>query len=390
MQLSDVLNISNPYSEPSQLCLTPCEPNKNIIEARTGELPFQFKANKEPLPPIMPTKWSKNLIPEMKETPVEKWKWTSFRNNARKDHLDLHHWEKVSRPQSHYPFAEYDKVIEPIHYADDEYQECISSDGWTKEQTDHLFDLCNKYDLRWPVISDRYSLLPNRTEEECKYRYYSVCKKILSHRKARNFTLTPFQESILNYQYDQGYDIERNRQYDKLFKISKLEELEIHKLENELNVIESLIKEIVYNDITSSSSNSLISLSNNNLNNNNNNKSFNKRHRNMKSNSIIDEFITDSELNEYIKNPNNMLLYQHPFYQPLSQQQIQQNQQNQQQLSPGVVLRSQRFEITVYIYIILFIIYYLSSPPILFIFLFFYFFFYFFLLILLLLLFYCY
>lgn len=27
---------------------------------------------------------------------------------------------------------------------------------WTKEETDYLFEFVKEYDLRWPVIADRY------------------------------------------------------------------------------------------------------------------------------------------------------------------------------------------------------------------------------------------
>lgn len=42
---------------------------------------------------------------------------------------------------------------------------------WTKEETDQLFDLCERFDLRFIVIADRFPL--SRTVEELKDRYYS-------------------------------------------------------------------------------------------------------------------------------------------------------------------------------------------------------------------------
>nr|CAG8503448.1 1702_t:CDS:2 [Entrophospora candida] len=61
---------------------------------------------------------------------------------------------------------------------------------WSKEETDYLFDMCRKYDLR--------------TIEDLKERYYSVCKKILQ--------IKPSQPG--NNQQDKGAIIALNT-YDK-------------------------------------------------------------------------------------------------------------------------------------------------------------------------------
>lgn len=42
---------------------------------------------------------------------------------------------------------------------------------WTKEETDQLFDLCQRFDLRFIVVADRFP--SSRTVEELKDRYYS-------------------------------------------------------------------------------------------------------------------------------------------------------------------------------------------------------------------------
>lgn len=41
---------------------------------------------------------------------------------------------------------------------------------WTKEETDQLFELCERLDLRFIVIADRFP--SSRTVEELKDRYY--------------------------------------------------------------------------------------------------------------------------------------------------------------------------------------------------------------------------
>ena len=47
---------------------------------------------------------------------------------------------------------------------------------WSQEETDHLFDLCQRFDLRFIVIADQYASegsFPERTVEELKERYYA-------------------------------------------------------------------------------------------------------------------------------------------------------------------------------------------------------------------------
>ncbi|CAB4066157.1 DMAP1 [Lepeophtheirus salmonis] len=73
-------------------------------------------------------------------------------------------------------------------YTDLEYQNHLSSDGedgkgWSRAETDHLFDLCRRFDLRFTVIHDRYSRnnassFPQRSIEDLKERYYNVTEKL--------------------------------------------------------------------------------------------------------------------------------------------------------------------------------------------------------------------
>ncbi len=47
-----------------------------------------------------------------------------------------------------------------FRYTNEEYEQLIRSDspGWTKEETDHLMDLCDRFDLRFTVIADRFEV----------------------------------------------------------------------------------------------------------------------------------------------------------------------------------------------------------------------------------------
>lgn len=57
------------------------------------------------------------------------------------------------------------------------------SETWNREETDRLFDLCQRFDLRFIVIQGRwnfgvYEKDKKRTTEDLKDRYYSVCNTL--------------------------------------------------------------------------------------------------------------------------------------------------------------------------------------------------------------------
>ena len=64
-------------------------------------------------------------------------------------------------------------------YNDQEYQ-LLQLDNWTKQETDHLFDLCRQFDLRFTVIQDRWDVtrFSKRSIEDLKERYYDICNII--------------------------------------------------------------------------------------------------------------------------------------------------------------------------------------------------------------------
>ncbi|KAL2935844.1 SWR1-complex protein 4 [Bienertia sinuspersici] len=133
--------------------------------------------------PLMPTVDTSQL---KKRPPTDEkvtWQWLSFTNSARKDNLELYHWVRVVNgvpPTGDYPFAKYNKSVDVIKYTDEEYEKYLTDPKWTKEETDTLFDLCERFDLRFVIIADRFP--SSRTVEELKDRYYSVSRAILTAR----------------------------------------------------------------------------------------------------------------------------------------------------------------------------------------------------------------
>jgi DNA methyltransferase 1-associated protein 1 len=157
--------------------------------------------------------------------PAAKWEAKPFKNSARKDGLILRHWrrkedkpaptaadegvkdEEVEKKEEidDSTFAKYNVQVNIPEYTDEEYNLRLQSQDWTRHETDYLFSLCREYDLRFPVIWDRYEYEPPipqpaegdatenagalivppkvRTLEDLKARYYAVTATIMALRK---------------------------------------------------------------------------------------------------------------------------------------------------------------------------------------------------------------
>lgn len=66
------------------------------------------------------------------------------------------------------------------------------SETWCREETDRLFDMCQRFDLRFIVIQGRwnygeYENVPKRTTEDLKDRYYSVTNTLIKVVKIISF-----------------------------------------------------------------------------------------------------------------------------------------------------------------------------------------------------------
>lgn len=77
-----------------------------------------------------------------------------------------------------------------VRYTDEEYHNYLEDrhGSWMKDNTDVLFDLCRRFDLRWPVIHDRFSGVPGEPKslEALKHRFYRVTSIILAARRANH------------------------------------------------------------------------------------------------------------------------------------------------------------------------------------------------------------
>ncbi|KAF6823447.1 SWR1-complex protein 4 [Colletotrichum musicola] len=168
--------------------------------------------------------------------PASKWELKPFINSAREDkkkegRLVLKHWRRKTpgpdnaaaaaegdtemkdadgagssaKPEDS-SFAKYNVQVNVPQYSEDQYRANLQSDDWTKEETDYLLELVKDFDMRWPLIWDRYDYVPEaingeasadgdeskaiipvpkpRTMEDLKARYYELAAKMMTTQKA--------------------------------------------------------------------------------------------------------------------------------------------------------------------------------------------------------------
>lgn len=168
------------------------------------------------------------------------WIWTPFVNPGRKDGFQLHHWRRAVDAAKDYPFAKFNRTVTVASYTDQEYTQFLSSDSWTKDETDHLFDLCRRFDLRFIVIYDKWDrekFTTKRSVEDLKERYYSACN-LLKRTKA-----TP-QEGVQKLKmFDANHERKRKEQLIKLYNRTTEQVEEEQTLLEELRKIEQRKKE---------------------------------------------------------------------------------------------------------------------------------------------------
>ncbi|KAK2411225.1 SWR1-complex protein [Trifolium repens] len=162
------------------------------------------------MPPLMPSIHSSQFKKKPPSHEKVTWQWLPFTNSARKDDLHLYHWVRVVNgvlPTGDYSFAKYNKSVDIIKYTDEEYEKYLTDPMWTKEETNELFDLCERFDLRFVVIADRFP--SSRTVEELKDRYYSVLRAILLARAASSGNVAT--HPLIKDPYNVSQEMERKR-----------------------------------------------------------------------------------------------------------------------------------------------------------------------------------
>ncbi|KAM7276457.1 hypothetical protein ACFE04_018323 [Oxalis oulophora] len=174
-------------------------------------------------PPLMPSIDVSHLKKQPPSNEKITWEWLPFTSSARKDNLELYHWVRVvngTPPTGDYSFAKYNKSVDIIKYTDVEYEKHLTDPAWTKEETDQLFDLCERFDLRFVVIADRFP--SSRTVEELKDRYYNVSRALLIARAPSPADVS--RNPLVKDPYNISQEIERKRALSMVLSHSKHQE----------------------------------------------------------------------------------------------------------------------------------------------------------------------
>lgn len=165
-----------------------------------------------------------------------KWLWTPFLNPARKDHLQLYHWRRITdpnEPPKEYQFAKYNARLDSHipKYDEKEYNTLLLCDQWTKDETDYLMEMCIRFDLRFFVIHDRWDskrFPTKRSVEDLKERYYFVYNQLAKSRA--------FMEPPKLKEYDSMHERKRKQQLVNLYNRTK------EQIEEEVNLINEMKK----------------------------------------------------------------------------------------------------------------------------------------------------
>nr|CAG4648677.1 EOG090X076S [Polyphemus pediculus] len=192
-------------------------------------------------PPIFPTdtgKGYKQVKAQLGVRKVRPWSWMAFTNPARKDGAIFYHWRRIADEGKEYPFAKFNKKTPVVSFSDQEYQQCLQIDTWTKPETDYLLELCHQFDLRFPVVHDRWdtSKFPAKSLEDMKERYYDIFNLL---NKARRLT-GPDCKFIA---YDADHEKRRKLQLKRLFERTPDQVEEEANLQLELKKIEARKKD---------------------------------------------------------------------------------------------------------------------------------------------------
>ncbi|CAK7213344.1 swr complex subunit [Sporothrix curviconia] len=202
--------------------------------------------------------------------PAARWEMRPFTNSARDDKtLVLRHWRRkgtgatvggdtaasapvgdaggdsteMDQDQKHETtpqqppmddsaFAKFNVSVVVPQYSDDQYNANLQHPDWTKEETDYLMGLVKDFDLRWPIIWDRYDYRPadeaspaadstamvpaglsdgsSRTMEDLKVRYYEIAAKMMAVQKPAQY-MTQSEYNLHGIMANFNPDKERQR-----------------------------------------------------------------------------------------------------------------------------------------------------------------------------------
>ena len=178
---------------------------------------------------------------------------SNAQSSARSDTLELKHWVKtrVARAgaprvvsdwkevNGDYAFAKYNKKVPMVMYNDEEYTSMLSDDPqWSREETNHLISMCERFDLRFVIIADRYEWQGRRRSvEELKARYYLCARRLLEAREGIEEAHKKYIE--VRQPFDPKHEEQRKAALDYLLTRTPAQEIEDQKILDAAKEIES-------------------------------------------------------------------------------------------------------------------------------------------------------
>ena len=133
---------------------------------------------------------SENNVNKAKsKLPEDKDKETTDKSSKPEDE-DKETMNKSSKPEDNENLKEeslYKDEGKSTEIAEEQQEEDEQlEEEFSYKETKYLFDLCNAFELKWPIIHDRYNFGTNRTQEDLKEHFYRVCTKILEGQENAN------------------------------------------------------------------------------------------------------------------------------------------------------------------------------------------------------------
>ncbi|KAJ1495871.1 hypothetical protein T484DRAFT_2938110 [Baffinella frigidus] len=149
------------------------------------------------------------------------WEWLTFSSSARPD-LDLKHWQKKGVQKEDYPFAKFNKHLTLVVYSDDEYAKLLENEGWTREKTDKLMKMVQRFDMNFVVIQDRWDGGEGGggSVEILKDRFYSVQRVLTESRGTEEAAKDKEAETeniLLTKPFNRQYEEDRKSAQEKAF-----------------------------------------------------------------------------------------------------------------------------------------------------------------------------
>uniref|UniRef100_A0A7S0I0Q2 dAMP1 SANT/Myb-like domain-containing protein n=1 Tax=Hanusia phi TaxID=3032 RepID=A0A7S0I0Q2_9CRYP len=213
----------------SPICLIPTPPPSLWRERKKEKDQQKAAALSQPLLPggVAPA----SILQQ--QNPQQGWEWKTFANPARTDGLELRHWQRKGMNQEEYPFAKFNKKAAILKYNEEEYARYLTVSDWTKQETDELFKLAERFDLNFIVVSDRWNLSTPRSIDALKDRFYFCQRKIA---ELRNLCGEGEDGVLMTHPYNMEWETQRKLGMEKLFTRPKAE------MKSELVILEQARK----------------------------------------------------------------------------------------------------------------------------------------------------